>query len=250
LDNTLISLIFGLIAAMFFGMSKTGVPGIGLPGVLMMTLAFPGTEKISTGAVLPLLVLADIFAVRYYWKNADYKKIGQLLPSIVAGLLLGTVVLRSIDHHQFKVGLGVLVLIMIAFEELRRRLHWNSFPKKRGFAWTMGFLTGFTTLIGNAAGPVNNVYLAAQNFDKTKFMGTTAVLFCIVNLSKLPLIGGAVPGLNMITAKTLWFDLKLLPGLLLGVLLGRQVYKLVPEKYFVPLVLLLNLLVPIQLLLF
>ncbi|MDR0869255.1 MAG: sulfite exporter TauE/SafE family protein [Planctomycetaceae bacterium] len=250
MEHTTSSLIFGLIAAMFFGMSKTGVPGISLPGVLMMTLAFPAHEKLSTGAVLPLLVVADLFAVRYYWRSADYKRIVQLLPTIVVGLFVGTAVLRSIDHHQFKICLGVLVLVMIAFEELRRRMQWNAFPKSRWFAWTMGFLTGFTTLIGNAAGPVNSVYLAAQNFDKTRFMGTTSVLFCIVNLSKLPLIGGAVPGLNMITADSLWFDLMLLPGLLLGVFIGRQVYQLIPEKYFVPLVLLLNLIVPLQMLLF
>lgn len=231
-------------------MSKTGVPGISLPGVLLMTLAFPEHEKLSTGAVLPLLVVADLFAVRYYWRSADYKRIGQLLPAIAVGLFAGTAVLQNINHRQFKIGLGVLVLLMLAFEELRRRMKWNRFPKSRWFTRIMGFLTGFTTLIGNAAGPVNSVYLAAQNFDKSQFMGTTAVLFCIVNLSKLPLIGGAVPGLNMITWDSIRFDLMLLPGLLLGVLVGRQVYKLIPEKYFVPLVLLLNLIVPIQMLLF
>ncbi|MDR1964432.1 MAG: hypothetical protein LBQ50_11680 [Planctomycetaceae bacterium] len=46
------------------------------------------------------------------------------------------------------------------------------------------------------------------------------------------------------------FDLVVLPGLLVGVLIGRQIFKWVPERYFVPLIMILNLLVPIQMLVF
>ena len=244
------ALLFGLASAFFFGLSKTGVPGTGILGVLIMMLAFPGTEKLSSGAVLPLLIVADIFAVRYYWRFADWQRIRQLLPSVVVGLCLGTVFMRAIDHTQFKLFLAVLVLALISFEQLRRWRNWNTFPKSRWFARTMGLLSGFTTLVGNAAGPVMTVYCASQNFNKHDFMGTFAIFFFIVNLAKLPLMGGAVPGLNMITADTLWFDFLLLPGLLVGAILGRQLFKVIPERYFVPCVLFLNLIVPIQIILF
>lgn len=244
------SLIFGCIAAMLFGMSKTGVPGMGLPGVLLMTLAFPGQEKLSSGAVVPLLVIADSFAVWYYWRGADWKRIRRMLPSIFIGLFFGTAVLWAVDHRQFKTLLAVMVLSLIAFEEIRRLMRWNRVPNSPIFSWFIGLLAGFTTQIGNAAGPVMSVYMSSQNMEKKDFMGTWAIFFFIINVSKLPLIGGVVPGLNMITKETLMLDLILLPGLLLGVLLGRKIYKLIPEKYFVPSVVILNLLVPIQMLLF
>ena len=244
------SLLFGLTAALFFGMSKTGVPGTGILGVLMMMLAFPGTEKLSSGAVLPLLIVADIFAVRYYWRFADWQRIRQLLPSVVVGLLLGTFFMRVINHAQFKIFLAALIFILILFELLRRWRNWKTFPQSRWFAGTMGLLSGFTTLVGNAAGPVMTVYCATQNFNKHDFMGTFAVFFFIVNVTKLPLMGGGIPGLNMITAETLWFDVLMLPGLLIGVVLGRQLFTIVPERYFVPCVMILNLLVPIQIILF
>ena len=244
------SLLFGLTAAFFFGLSKTGVPGTSILGVLMMMLAFPGAEKLSSGAVLPLLIVADVFAVRYYWRFADWQRIRQLLSSVVVGLFLGAVFMRAIDHAQFKLFLAVLVLVLISFEQLRRWKNWNAFPKSRWFARTMGLLCGFTTLIGNAAGPVLTIYCAAQNFNKHDLMGTFAIFFFIMNVTKLPLMGGAVPGLNMITADTLLFDLYMLPGLLAGVILGRPLFKIVPEKYFVPCILVLNLLVPLQMLLF
>jgi uncharacterized membrane protein YfcA len=93
------------------------------------------------------------------------------------------------------------------------------------------------------------VYCAAQNFNKHDFMGTFAIFFFIVNLAKLPLMAGVVPGLNMITKETLWFDSLMLPGLLVGAILGRQLFKVIPERYFVPCVLVLNLIVPIQIIL-
>jgi len=244
------SLLFGLASALFFGMSKTGVPGIGMLGVLLMLLAFPGAEKLSSGAVLPLLIAADVFAIRYYWRFADWTRIRQLLPTVVIGLALGTAFMRLIDHGQFKIFLAVLILSLVSFEQLRRWRNWNAFPKSRWFARTMGLLSGFTTLIGNAAGPVMTIYCAAQNFNKHDFMGTFAVFFFMINLMKLPLMGGAVPGLNLITTETLWFNVLLLPGLLVGVLLGRRLFSVIPERYFVPCILTLNLLVPIQIILF
>jgi len=244
------SLLCGLLSALFFGMSKTGAPGIGVLGILIMMLAFPGEEKLSSGAVLPLLVVADAFAVRYYWQYADGKRIRQLLPTVAVGLVLGTLFMLTIDHSQFKIFLAVLILALVSFEQLRRRLNWNTFPKSRWFAWLMGTLAGFTTLVGNAAGPVMTVYCAAQNFNKHDFMGTFAVFFFIINLMKLPLMGGAVPGLQLITAETLWFNALILPGLLAGVVLGRQLFGIIPERYFVPCVLILNLLLPIHIILF
>ena len=247
---TISSLLFGLVAALFFGMSKTGVPGIGMLGVLLVLLAFPGEEKLSSGAVIPLLIAADIFAVRYYWRYADWQRIRHLLSTVVFGLCLGAAFMRVIDHSQFKIILAVLVLALVSLEQLRRWLNWNTFPKSRWFAWSMGMLCGFTTLVGNAGGPVMTIYCAAQNFNKHDFMGTFAVFFLIINLMKLPLMGGIVPGLNLITAETLWFNVLVFPGVLVGVVLGRQLFKVIPERYFVPCVLILNLLMPIQIIFF
>ncbi|MCL2743135.1 MAG: sulfite exporter TauE/SafE family protein, partial [Planctomycetaceae bacterium] len=219
---------FGLIAACFFGMSKTGVPGIAMPGVLLMAHAFPGAEKLSTGAVVPLLVAADSFAVWYYGKDADWKRIYRLLPSIYVGLLAGTAALWAMNDSQFKIVLAVMVLTLIAFEETRKLLRWNAVPHSPFFVQPVGFFCGFTTLVGNAAGPVMSVYMSAQNLKKSDFMGTWAVFFFIINVSKFPLIGGCVPGLQMITKETLLFDLSVLPGVLVGVVIGRKIYKLIP----------------------
>ncbi|MDR2643286.1 MAG: sulfite exporter TauE/SafE family protein [Planctomycetaceae bacterium] len=242
------NIIIGLIAALFFGMSKTGVPGLGILGVIVMLSVFNGQEKLSTGAVLPLLVIADSFAVFYYWRDADWKRIWFMLPSVFIGIVGGTFFLWCIDDYVFKVFLSVLVICLVLFELFRKLLRLTNVPKSPVFAWTMGFFAGFATQAGNAAGPVMSIYLAAQNMNKKDFMGTWAVFFFIINVTKLPLIAGLVPGLRMIDQSTIMLDLILLPGLIAGVLIGRRVFMLVPERYFVPMIMCLNLLVPIVIL--
>ncbi|HBT77378.1 MAG TPA: hypothetical protein DEB39_10760 [Planctomycetaceae bacterium] len=246
MEFTATPLVIGLIAALCFGMSKTGVPGFGLFGVILMTHAFPGMEKQSTGAVLPLLVIADLLAVFYYIRDCDWSKIRTLALPVLVGLVLGGGVLHLVSNRQFCVLLAAIILAMIAIDRLRPLLQWEQLPKSRRFAWIMGILGGSATVVGNAAGPVMTVYIAAQGFPKEKFMGTFAVFFCLVNVAKLPVVSF----LGMITPQTLLFDLCLLPGIVVGSLIGRRLFLLIPEKWFVPIIVVLNTLAALKMLLF
>jgi len=238
--------LIGSFAAFLIGLSKTGVPGVGLASVVLMVYAFPGMEKSSTGAVLPLLILADCFAVFYHNTNIQWNKLRQLFPPVFLGLILGSFVLERITNTQFPTLLGSVILLLLALEFIRNRMKWNSVPHHLAFTWFMGGATGFTTLVGNAAGPVMSIYMAAQNLSKDKFMGTWAWFFFFMNWSKVPFMCGLIfPDLRMITLETLRFDLQLIPAIVIGAVLGKRIYSLIPEKYFVKLVLLLNVIPPI-----
>ena len=50
-----------LLAAALVGVSKTGIPGIGILAVVLFATVFPARE--SAGLVLPLLICADVVAV-------------------------------------------------------------------------------------------------------------------------------------------------------------------------------------------
>ena len=238
--------LIGSFAAFLIGLSKTGVPGVGLASVVLMVYAFPGMQKNSTGAVLPLLILADCFAVFYHNKNIQWKKLRQLFPPVLIGLVLGSYILERITNTQFPVLLGIIILVLLALEYLRNRMKWDSVPHHPAFTWCMGGATGFTTLVGNAAGPVMSIYMTAQNLSKEKFMGTWAWFFFCMNWTKVPFMCGLIfPDLKMITPETLYFDLQLIPAIVVGAVLGQRVYTLIPERYFVKLVLLLNVTPPI-----
>ena len=244
MDLTTNAILLGSLAAFCFGMSKTGVPGFGLLGVILMTNAFVGHEKLSTGAVLPLLVVADSLAVGYYIRNCDWSKIRRLALPVLFGLGIGAMILNYVTNRQFCILLGLIVLSMIALDQFRAFLKWNSFPHTPWFGWTMGILGGAATVVGNAAGPVMTLYMAAQGFTKEKFMGTFAVFFFLVNISKLPIVAC----LGMITSQSLLFDLCLLPAIVVGSLVGRRVFLLIPEKWFIPVILILNALAALKML--
>ena len=62
--------VVGLCAAFLIGVSKTGVPGVGLFACLLMISAFSGREMFASGAVVPLLILGDVAAVWFTVKTA------------------------------------------------------------------------------------------------------------------------------------------------------------------------------------
>ena len=92
----------------------------------------------------------------------------------------------------------------------------------------MGFLSGTVTMLANAAGPVMTVFLLSQRLEKQEHLGVFCRFFLFINLFKLPFSQNA----GIITAPSLWTNLVLLPGVLLGVLLGWQILKRIKQDAF------------------
>ena len=74
-----------IAAALLIGINKTGIPGIGLLPVLLLTLTFP--TRLSTGLQLVMLCMADVLAVVWYRRSANWKLIVKLLPAAALGSL-------------------------------------------------------------------------------------------------------------------------------------------------------------------
>ena len=235
MDYPLSVYLFGFAAALLVGLSKTGVPGVAIPAILLMTEAFSGNEKLSVGALLPLLIVGDVIAVRIYREHADWNRLCRLFPYVVAGMIPGVLVLLLVENEHFKTVLGWIVLPLLLLEIARQVAGWTAVPARRWFTALAGLLAGFGTTVGNAAGPVMSVYLISQGLPKERFMGTWAWFFLIANLSKVPIFGA----LGIITATTLGFDLVVVAMVLVGALVGRRVFLLIPQRLFNALVLVL-----------
>ena len=163
--------------AVVIGMSKTGVQGITALSVPLLALVFGG--KPSTGIILPLLCMADVMAVIYYRRNAEWKYVFKLLPTAVAGFFVALAADRIVPETQFKRLMAVCILSGIAVMLLRtgRRKGNDPLVRKRWYGPAFGLLGGFTTMIGNAAGPVMSVYLLSVGLPKYAFVGTSAWFF-------------------------------------------------------------------------
>ena len=83
-------------------------------------------------------------------------------------------------------------------------------------------------MLANAAGPIMALYLLLMNVDKKTFIGTTAWFFFVVNLCKVPFSAS----LNLITASTLLFNLKLIPALAVGIAAGLLFVAKINQTWF------------------
>lgn len=216
------------LSGLLIGMSKTGLSGVGLMVVPLMANAFGGRP--SVGLLLPMLIFADIFAVSWYNRHAEWKHVFRLIPWALAGILLATLVGKSISDITFNRLLAVMVLLgigILLWRDLRKSA--MRIPESPWFAASLGLLGGFATMIGNAAGPVMALYLLSMRLPKNMFIGTGAWFFFIVNLSKVPL---HIWSWHTITWRSFQLDLLIIPAIAAGAFLGIWLVKLLPERIF------------------
>ena len=221
------------LAAVVVGLSKTAVPGAGTIAVAIFAAVLPARQ--STGVLLLLLILADLFAVAMYRRHADWKALVRLAPAVVVGVLLGVVFLWFADDVWVKRTIGVVLLGVIAITLLRRRLQAGAGADSgshRIAAATYGSLGGFTTMVANAAGPVMSMYFLAARFEVKAFLGTAAWFFAIVNVFKVPFS----IGLGIITVPGLLIDLVLAPLVIVAAFFGRWLADRMPQQLFEKLV--------------
>jgi uncharacterized protein len=225
-----------ILAAFLIGLAKAGLKGIDMMNVTIMAIVFGG--KASTGIVLPLLCAADIMAVRYYNRHAQWSHFWKLLPWMIIGILIGVYVGKDMNEALFRKIMAIIiivtVIIMIAFEFRKS----SQVPTNKLFVGTMGLTAGFTTMLGNLAGAFSNIYFLAMRMPKNNFIGTAAWVFLVINLFKLPF---QFFYWKNITGSSLKTDLILLPALILGFWLGVKIVSKIKDDSYRKVVIVLTL---------
>jgi uncharacterized membrane protein YfcA len=220
-----IALIF---CGLCIGISKTGINGLGMVTVPILAVIFGA--KPSTGILLPMLCFADLFAVTYYRRSAEWKYIIRLLPWALAGFALALLTDHWIPDRSFKTLIGICILsglgVMLWNESWGKH---TKVPSAWWFVALFGVMGGFSTMIGNAAGPIMSVFLLSVRLPKKSFVGTAAWFFLIINFLKLPLQYFVW---HNISKETLLFDLAMLPTIAIGAWIGIIFVKKISEKNY------------------
>ena len=210
------------------GLAKTGLPGVSIPAVLLMVEAFPNDAKASVGAIMPVILLGDLFAVAWFQRHADWARLWRLFPYLAVGMAIGAWVLSRTAGNGLRPILGWLVAAFLVVEFGRQCFRWESLPSQSWFAAATGLVAGFGTMVGNAAGPVMTIYLISRGMKKQEFIGTCAWFFFIVNISKLPIMSS----LGMLTSDTLVFGMTVAAFVPVGSILGIWLLKIIPQRPF------------------
>jgi uncharacterized protein len=200
-DLTPVEWLLSSLAAIGIGMAKAGFGGLGMLAIFVMARVLPPRE--STGAILPMLVLADVFAVHAYRQHAKGVLVLKMIPPALAGIICGWWLMPHIPDRGFGPLISwptIVLIILVLVQKLAPQL--TTFAVEHpGIAWPFGWRAGATTMLANAAGPV------------------------MTNLSpRLP------PGL--INGSSLAFNLLLAPGVIAGVFVGRWLLGMINQTLF------------------
>jgi uncharacterized membrane protein YfcA len=223
------------LCAVLIGMSKTGIMNIGTLTVPIFAWIFGA--KYSTGIVLILLCFADTIAVIYYRKAFLWSEVKKLLPMALLGLGIGLISGNYVNDKVFKIMISVCILLGVIIMILTERS--DRFRKAVDHPWyspLFGLIMGFSTMVGNAAGPALSVYMLSKKLDKVTFTATSAWFIMILNFTKVPL--QALVWKNL-TWDGIGLNIMGLPFIFLGGFLGIKLLKILPEKEYRQLILVL-----------
>ncbi len=208
-------------------MSKTGVHGMGMIAVPLLALIFGGRN--SSGVMLIILTIADIFAIIYYRKHLNKHHLFRLLPWAFLGVLVGTYIGGKIDDNQFRYIMGTIVIVSLGIMIWMEKSGTEFLPKGLWFAILLGILGGITTMVGNLAGSVMALYLLTMRLPKNEYIGTSAWFFMIINWIKIPF---HVFAWQTVTFESVALDLMLIPFVGLGALIGIKLVKMIPDQKY------------------
>ena len=214
------------LAACLVGLSKGGLPGIGVLGVPVLTLFLPPLT--AAGLLLPVLVVSDMFGLYAYRHAFDKRVLAILIPATTIGVVLGWAT-AAIVPDQMVTALVGLVGVAYSLNLLLRRDTGGAARRATvgaGMFW--GTVTGFTSFVSHAGGPPFQVYTMPLRLGKLSYAGTATILFAYVNAIKL------IPyyALGQLDVANLRIAAFMLLPAALSVLVGAKLVRILPEALF------------------
>ncbi len=215
-----------VLASFFIGLSKGGLPGVGMLSVPVLSLVMSPVN--AAVLLLPIYILSDIVGVWLYRKQYSKDNLKTLIPAGCLGVGVGWATASLVSDTAVALMIGVMGVLFCLNVWLGRshRHAPRETTRLRGLFW--GALSGFTSFVSHAGSPPYQIYVLPQKLPKMVFAGTTTILFAVINLAKV------IPyaSLHPYSVATLKVALLLLPAAVLGTVVGRIMVKKLPEKKF------------------
>jgi len=216
-DNPVAFYTITAFVIFLIGVSKGGLGGAaGAAATPLMALVMPVEQVL--GLMLPLLMMADVFAVASHWRRWDNRLLLLLVPASLIGITAGTALLTTISSDALRKGLAVIVILFVLYKLFETRIQAAVTYHPRPWHGVLtGAVAGFTSTLAHTGGPPVAIYLLMQQVTPRVFVATSAVYFAIINWLKVPYyIYAGVLDLNELR-QVLW----LLPLIPISVLVGR-----------------------------
>ena len=191
-------LILASLGALLIGMSKGGLPMIGMMSVPLLSLVMSPVK--AAVMLLPLYIISDFVGVWLYRRQYSAPNLKILIPASVVGIFIGWLTASMISDQTIKFIIGLMGV---------------------GFCLQTWFRRGQSV---EAQLP--------QKLSKAEFAGTATIFFAVINISKI------LPYQNLLpyTEEDLMKAAALLPMALLGTFLGAYLTRKINDVWFFKLV--------------
>lgn len=219
-------LIWAGLAAAMVGLSKGGLPTVGMLSVPILSLFMSPVKAVVM--LLPIYIISDMVGLWLYRKDFSAINLKILVPAGVGGVLVGWLTASVVSDMAVKMMIGLMGIGFVLNAWRKRSSVQAPYPAnwKKGLLW--GGLSGFTSFISHAGGPPFQVYLLPQKLPKLVFAGTSTLFFAFINLAKL----GPYHALQPYGASELMGALVLIPFALVGTVAGAYLTRKLADAWF------------------
>ncbi len=209
-----------LTGALIQGMAGFGFSQFAIP---LLVLFVVSDELIPVMVVLSLFL--NILMIQDLRKDVQIRRIWPLMAGGIFGIPIGTYLLIVADPNHIKLLIGSLIFIFGLAQLLKFRRQVKS--EKSAMA-PIGFAGGVLQGSVSMSGPPLILFFSNQGFTKQEFRASLIAFFLFMNIATLPVYLYA----GLLTGTVLQSSMVLLPGLVVGTLLGTRLARQVKEESF------------------
>ncbi|MFY8274557.1 sulfite exporter TauE/SafE family protein [Pseudoalteromonas sp. SSDWG2] len=174
-----------VIACVVFltGISKSGFAGaLGVFAVPLLLLVMPAIDAIAL--MLPILIIADIFSLKSYWRQWRSDLVRLLMPGIFIGVIIAQWFISVISPTALTALVASFSLLFalrsLFFSQARSALLATDWGAR-----AMATISGVASTLVHAGGPPLIIYFSSKQLKPLHYVATAAVLFAFMNAIKL-----------------------------------------------------------------
>ncbi|SHG90135.1 hypothetical protein SAMN05444003_1475 [Cognatiyoonia sediminum] len=218
--------ITAVLAAIFVGLGKGGVPVITAMAVPVLSLVI--SPVVAAGLLLPVFIASDVFGVYLYRKHFDRRVLTIMCAVMPIGVFIGWATVDLISEAMVTILLGLIGTVFALAMLLERQEERPRREAKIGPGIFWGTITGFTSFVSHSGATPYQVYTLPLRMPKLVFAGTVTIAFAYINLVKL------IPywALGQLNVENLQIALILMVPAILAVFAGVALVRWIPTKLF------------------
>jgi hypothetical protein len=219
-------LMWAALAAAMVGLSKGGLPTVGMLSVPILSLFMSPINAVVM--LLPIYIISDMVGLWLYRKNFSAINLKILIPAGVGGVLVGWLTASLVSDAAVKMMIGLMGVGFVLNAWHKRKSEQAASPASWGRGSLWGVIAGFASFISHAGGPPFQVYLLPQKLPKIVFAGTSTLFFTAINLVKL----APYHQLRPYDTEQMMGTLVLIPFALMGTVVGAYLTRKIADEWF------------------